>query len=320
MGQHVDSLGTVFMNLGFLFPGQASQKVGMGLDLYEQTQLGRDYFQLANELMGEDIQAIIFSGPEETLKQTRYTQPAIYIVSVILGELLLRKGITPGATAGHSLGEFSALTIAGAFDFATGLELVKLRAESMFAAGLTNPGTMAAIVGAELDTVNKICDAASQSDEIVVPANFNSPGQIVISGNRDAVRRAITAATQFGVKLAVELNVSGAFHSPLMKPAREALEKKLKDTEIHPVNFPVFINVDATPVTKSHEIRQGLIRQLENPVRWTDTILSMRDFGIDRFVEVGPGKVLSGLNRRIDRQIQSENVETESDVKEFQYV
>ena len=245
--------------------------------------------------MNCDIQSIIFNGPEELLKKTQYTQPAIYIVSVITGYLLIDKGLKPNALAGHSLGEYSALAVGGAFDFTTGLKLVKSRSENMADAGIEKSGTMAAIVGL---------------DDKTVPANFNSPGQVVISGNINAVDWVIKSSKDAGARMAVELNVSGAFHSPLMSPARENLAEMINSLEISDTVYPVFTNVDAKPVTKAIDIKNSLIRQLENPVLWAKSILEMKNKGINHFVEVGPGKVLQGLNKRIDRSIISQGVDS----------
>ena len=304
------------MKAAWLFPGQASQKVGMGKDLFDQTDLGKHYFECANEIMGCDIQSIIFNGPEDTLKQTQYTQPSIYIVSVILGELLKEKGFFPNAVAGHSLGEYSALAVANAFDFETGLSLVKVRAESMAKAGEIQEGTMAAIVGMDDEAVTDLCSSYS-GNGVVVAANFNSPGQVVISGSPDAVVTVMDSAKESGARMAVQLNVSGAFHSPLMTPAREALAESLDSLEILDSLYPVFTNVDAKPVTQGNDIKDSLIRQLENPVLWAKSILSMKESGIESFVEVGPGKVLQELNKRIDRKTRSQGVETLEQVEKF---
>lgn len=304
------------MKTAWLFPGQASQKVGMGKDLFDQTELGKQYFNQANGIMGCDIQSIIFDGPEDTLKQTQFTQPSIYIVSVILGELLKEKGYSPNAVAGHSLGEYSALAVVDAFDFETGLSLVKVRAESMARAGEVQQGTMAAIVGLDDETVTNLCENYS-GDGVVVAANFNSPGQVVISGSPDAVHAVIESAKESGARMAVELNISGAFHSPLMTPAREALAEMLNSLEISDALFPVFTNVDAKPVTKGNDIKDSLIRQLENPVLWTKSILSMKDTGIESFIEVGPGKVLQGLNKRIDRRTPSQGIDSLEQLENF---
>ena len=304
------------MKAAWLFPGQASQKVGMGKDLFDQTDLGKHYFECANEIMGCDIQSIIFDGPEDTLKQTQYTQPSIYIVSVILGELLKEKGFFPNAVAGHSLGEYSALAVANAFEFETGLSLVKVRAESMAKAGEIQEGTMAAIVGMDDEAVTDLCSSYS-GNGVVVAANFNSPGQVVISGSPNAVVTVMDSAKESGARMAVQLNVSGAFHSPLMTPAREALAESLDSLEILDSLYPVFTNVDAKPVTQGNDIKDSLIRQLENPVLWAKSILSMKESGIESFVEVGPGKVLQGLNKRIDRKTRSQGVETLEQVEKF---
>ncbi len=307
------------MSPAFLFPGQASQKIGMGADLYLKTELGKHHFDRANEIMGYNLRDIIFNGPEEELKQTRNTQPAIYIVSVIIGQLLLEGGVIPTAAAGHSLGEYSALTIAGAFDYETGLTLVKLRAESMQQAGEMNPGTMAAIIGLDDNLVTQLC-SENYDGGIVVAANYNAPGQVVISGETRAVHEAMNRSKDRGARKAIELNVSGAFHSPLMAPAREALAEKLNSIEIRDTNLPVYSNVTAEPITNSEEIRTALIQQLENPVRWHETITRMRGNGISEFLEVGPGKVLQGLNRRIDRRLTIKGVENLKDLQEFEHV
>ena len=304
------------MKSAWLFPGQASQYVGMGKDIFDHTDLGKHYFECANDIMECDIQSIIFYGPEEKLKQTQYTQPAIYIVSVILGELLKAKGFSPNAVAGHSLGEYSSLSVANAFDFETGLTLVKIRAENMAKAGDTQEGAMAAIIGLEDKIVFELCSDYS-GNGVVVAANYNSPGQVVISGSPEAVKSVMDSAKVSGARMTVQLNVSGAFHSPLMAPAREALADSLDSLEISDSLFPIFTNVDAEPITKGHEIKDSLIRQLENPVLWSKSILSMKDFGIQSFTEVGPGKILQGLNKRIDRKIAIQGVESLEQVEHF---
>jgi [acyl-carrier-protein] S-malonyltransferase len=309
-------MGIQLMNTAWIFPGQASQKIGMGKDLFDKTDLGKLYFNRANDIMKCNIQSIIFNGPEDTLKQTQFTQPAIYIVSVILGELMKMNGHSPQAVAGHSLGEYSALAVAQSFDFENGLSLVKIRAESMANAGNLQEGTMAAIVGLDDETVTNLCSAFS-GDGVVVAANFNSPGQVVISGSPQAVSFVMDAAKESGARMAVQLNVSGAFHSPLMTPAREALAETLDSLEISDALFPVFTNVDAKPVTQGNDIKESLIRQLENPVLWSKSILSMKESGIDSFVEMGPGKVLQGLNNRIDRKINSKGVDSLDQMENF---
>ncbi len=304
------------MKSAWLFPGQASQKVGMGKDLFEGSGLGKRYFESANDIMGCDIQSIIFNGPEDTLKKTQYTQPAIYIVSVILGDLLKKKGHSPNAVSGHSLGEYSALAVANAFDFETGLSLVKIRAESMAKAGEVHEGTMAAIIGMDDNTVTDLCTSYS-GNGIVVTANYNSPGQVVISGSPEAVTSIMNLAKESGARMTVQLNVSGAFHSPLMTPAREALADSLDSLKISDAIYPIITNVDAKPVTKGSDIKDALIRQLENPVLWSQSILNMIELGIESYTEVGPGKVLQGLNKRINRDLVTKGVESMEQVENF---
>ena len=309
MGEYSNKMGVEITMNGWLFPGQASQQVGMGLDLKENSEKAKEYFERSNEIMQCDIQSIIFDGPEEKLKKTEYTQPAIYIVSVIIGYLLIDKGLKPDALAGHSLGEYSAVTIGGAFDFSTGLKLVKVRSEGMAEAGKKGKGTMAAILGLDDSTVEQVC-SSYDGKGTVVAANFNSPGQVVISGSPDAIQWAMTTSKKAGARMAVELKVSGAFHSPLMAPARENLAEVINSLEISDSTYPVYTNVDAKPVTKNKEIKDSLIRQLESPVQWTKIIMAMKNNGMESFFEVGPGKVLQGLNKRIDRSIVSQGIDS----------
>ena len=309
-------MGVKLVMVGWLFPGQGSQKVGMGLDLIENSEKAKEYFDKSNEIMNCDFQSIIFNGPEEALKKTEYTQPAIYIVSVIIGYLLIDKGLKPTALAGHSLGEYSALSIGGAFDFTTGLKLVKVRSENMASAGKEKKGKMGAIVGLDDDTVIDLCQSY-EGNGVAVPANFNSPGQVVISGTINAVDWVIKSSKDAGARMAIELNVSGAFHSPLMSPARENLAEMINSLEISDTVYPVFTNVDAKPVTKNIDIKSSLIRQLENPVLWAKSVLEMKSKGINHFIEIGPGKVLTGLIKRIDKNVKTNTINSESDIKDL---
>lgn len=304
------------MKNSWIFPGQASQKIGMGKDLYDKTGIGKKYYNIANEILEADIQSISFNGPEEILKKTKYTQPAIFIVSAIIGHAMIEKGYTPDIVAGHSLGEYSALVVSGAFDFSTGLELVKLRAESMQNAGKVNRGTMAAIIGLSSDDVNNLCDEIS-TEKIVVVANYNTKNQIVVSGHIEAVENLMISAKEFGAKMVIPLNVSGAFHSPLMSPAREALADKLDSIQISDIIYPLYTNVDAKPITKGEEIKKSLIRQLESPVQWHNVIQKMINNGSDHFTEIGPGKVLQGLNRKIDKNVYTKGIQTYEDILNY---
>jgi [acyl-carrier-protein] S-malonyltransferase len=288
------------MKTALLFPGQASQYVGMGKDLYENHERARALFDAANDIMGTDLRQICFEGPAEELKQTKYTQPAIFIHSVIMAELL---GITPDAAAGHSLGEYSALVTAGALTFEDGLRLVKKRGELMQESGTRSPGTMAAVIGAEADLVEEACNEAASAG-IVQAANFNSPGQIVISGSIEGIDRAMEVLKARGVRLVKKLPVSGAFHSPLMQYAQDELGAVLDATPINDARFPVYTNVTALPVRAAADIRDNLLRQVTSPVLWQASMEHMLADGMARFIESGPGNVLQGLMKRISAEAE----------------
>ena len=305
------------MKNGWLFPGQASQKVGMGKDLFEKTEIGKKYYTIANDILDIDIQSISFNGPEELLNITKYTQPAIFIVSTIIGQIMIENGYSTNGVAGHSLGEYSALAVSGAYNFESGLELVKLRSESMYNAGKTNPGTMAAIVGLSAREVENLC-TKNTSDNLVVAANYNTENQIVVSGHIESVEALIRTAKNNGAKMAVPLNVSGAFHSPLMTPAREELSDKLDSIDISDISIPLYTNVDAKPITKGRDIKDSLIRQLENPVLWYNSIEKMIRDGFTSFLEVGPGKVLQALNRKINNTIPTQGIQSYEDILNYE--
>jgi len=305
------------MKNGWLFPGQASQKVGMGKDLFEKTEIGKKYYTIANDILDIDIQSISFNGPEELLNKTKYTQPAIFIVSTIIGQIMIENGYSTNGVAGHSLGEYSALAVSGAYNFESGLELVKLRSESMYNAGKTNPGTMAAIVGLSAREVENLC-TKNTSDNLVVAANYNTENQIVVSGHIESVEALIRTAKNNGAKMAVPLNVSGAFHSPLMTPAREELSDKLDSIDISDISIPLYTNVDAKPITKGRDIKDSLIRQLENPVLWYNSIEKMIRDGFTSFLEVGPGKVLQALNRKINNTIPTQGIQSHEDILNYE--
>jgi [acyl-carrier-protein] S-malonyltransferase len=293
--------------VAFVFPGQGSQYVGMGKDLYEYHPQAKRIFLEADEILGFSLHSICFDGPEEELRQTRNTQPAIFLHSIVITTLLAE--MHPAMAAGHSLGEYSALVCAKALSFENGLKLVRLRGELMHRAGEEQPGTMAAIIGLKGNIVEEICREASMAG-IVQPANFNSPGQIVVSGSVTGVKRAMELAKARGARMAKELVVSGAFHSPLMHNAGEGLRKALAATTICDSEIPVYANVTARPVCKAEEIRDLLYRQLLNPVRWEESVRTMANDGVSQFTEIGPGKVLQGLIKQIVPTIHVSGIDT----------
>lgn len=289
------------MKKAYVFPGQGAQFSGMGKDLYDNVPQAKELFDKANEILGFDITEIMFNGTAEELKQTKVTQPAVFLHSVILAQSL---GIEPDATAGHSLGEFSALVAAGALSFEDGLRLVAKRAEAMQKACEMQPGTMAAIIGLDDKTIENVCE---EIDGVVVAANYNCPGQLVISGSLEAVNAACEKLKAAGARRALVLPVGGAFHSPLMEPARKELEQAIAEAPFRTPKCPIYQNVDAKPHTDPEEIKRNLIAQLTAPVRWTYIVRNMIADGFADFTELGPGSVLQGLIKKTDANVAVES-------------
>ncbi|AKA35575.1 ACP S-malonyltransferase [Flagellimonas lutaonensis] len=287
----------------YIFPGQGAQFVGMGLDLYENHSVAQELFERANDILGFSITDIMFEGSADDLKQTKVTQPAIFLHSVILGKVMGEQ-FRPDMVAGHSLGEFSALVANGTLDFEDGLKLVSKRALAMQKACELQPSTMAAVLGLEDAVVEKIC---AETEGIVVPANYNCPGQLVISGEVEAVNAACEKLKEAGARRALVLPVGGAFHSPLMQPAREELAEAIENTKFNTPTCPIYQNVTTTAVSNPEEIKKNLISQLTAPVKWTQSVQNMVQDGAKKFVEVGPGKVLQGLVKKIAVSAETES-------------
>ena len=300
--------------IGFLFPGQGSQYTGMARDIYENSVEAKEMMTSADDILGINLSGIMFSGPEDKLKQTEFTQPAIFLHSIILANIVCK--ISPSAAAGHSLGEYSALVSAGSIEFSEAVKLVRIRGKAMQQAGIDNPGTMAAVLGLNPNIVKECCEKASASG-IVQCANFNSPGQIVISGSIEGVKKAMEFCKSAGAKLVKELVVSVAFHSPLMHSAQNELKKALDETSFYNAHFPVYTNVSAGPVTEKEQLKNQLFRQLTSPVLWEESINNMIRDGIDEFVEIGPGKVLQGLVKKINPDIKCFGIDKYSEAEKY---
>lgn len=298
----------------FLFPGQGAQYIGMAKDLYDNSAEAKEMIKTADEAVGANLSHIMFNGPEDLLKQTEYTQPAIFLHSVVLASLM--RTLQPEAAAGHSLGEYSAFVSADAIQFYDAIKLVRERGKAMQQAGIDNPGTMAAILSLNPESVEEACKEASV-EGIVQCANFNSPGQIVISGSIPGVRKGMEICKAKGAKLVKELVVSGAFHSPLMQSAKDKLKAALDVSNIYDAKFPVYANVTAKQVTKKDEIKNLLFEQVTSPVRWEETIINMISDGVDEFYEIGPGKVLQGLVKRINPDVKCFGIDKFNEVEKY---
>lgn len=301
--------------IAVIFPGQGSQNVGMGRDFYDRYPRARGVFEEADRALNEPISKLCFEGPSEELQLTANTQPAILTVSIAIWSLL-HEVIRPSFVAGHSLGEYTAVVVAGGFRFSDAVKLVRSRGKFMQEAVAVGQGAMLAVLGAEPEQVRALCEEAAQ-DMVLSPANFNSPGQIVIAGHAEAVKRAAEIAPRFNIRRTIPLAVSAPFHCALMKPAQDNMLPLLKAQIFHPLKYPVVTNVDAAIIKTGEEVRDALIRQIPNPVLWMQTIEVLLKEGVDTFVEVGPGKVLTGLVRKISRDVHIYNVENLDDYEQL---
>lgn len=304
------------MNSALIFSGQGSQYVGMLKDLYEKYPEAKELIDSADKALGYKLSEICFDGPVEKLRETRYTQPAIFLHSAVVFNLIGSK-LNYKAVAGHSVGEYAALYAAGVMKFEYALRLVALRGELMFNAGETLPGTMFAVLSLPDEKVIEVCEKLSDNPDgnVVVAANFNSPGQVVVSGSRDYLRDNVSAFKEAGTRIVKELNVSGAFHSPLMKPAQDELEKAINAINFNNAQVPIYTNVYAKPTSSADQLKEALVKQLTSPVRWTQILENMKTDGIENYIEIGPGKVLQGLVKRTLKEAQFNGFDTAEDIE-----
>lgn len=297
-----------------LFSGQGSQYVGMLADYYDNSEIAKKYIDESNELLGYSLSEICFNGPAEKLKETRYTQPAIFLHSVITFESV-KSAFSFEATAGHSVGEYAAMYASGVLSFQDALKLVSLRGELMFNAGEERPGTMFAVIGMDDEKVIDICSELNSGDDVVVPANFNSPGQVVISGSREYLRENANIFKENGARMVMELPVSGAFHSPLLEPAKNKLGDAINKIDFREAEIPVYNNIDANKESNPEKLKQKLIDQLVSPVLWTQTLNSLSNNGFSNYIEIGPGKVLQGLVKRTLKGVEINGFDKFEDVQ-----